>query len=150
MIRREALTVHELDGVVNLLLGAASSEQKRYVLDFPREAFTQAIGPQFSARDPRLSPVAVQLWRRLSTLLALLARVEEFLSSQGRAGLTARDRQILASRFERLSRDANSVAQLSALQERVDLLWRHSLLGRFANERGKGDAVAAAGLLELI
>lgn len=113
MIRREALTVHELDGVVNLLLGAASSEQKRYVLDFPREALTQAIGPQFSARDPRLSPVASQLWRRLSTLLALLARVEEFLSSQGRAGLTARDRELLAPRFERLSRDASSVAALS-------------------------------------
>jgi ParB-like chromosome segregation protein Spo0J len=113
LIRREALTVQELDGVVNLLLGAASSEQQRYVLDFPREALAQAIGPQLSARDPRLSPVGGQLWRRLSTLLALLARVEEFLSSQGRAGLTVRDREILAPRFERLSRDASSVAALS-------------------------------------
>jgi len=113
VIRREGLTVHELEGVVNLLAGAASSEQKRYVVEFPREALAQALGPQSSARDPRLSPAANQLWRRLSALLTMLSRLEEFLSSQGRAGLTPRDREILAPRFERLSRDASSVAALS-------------------------------------
>jgi ParB-like chromosome segregation protein Spo0J len=113
LIRREALTVHELDGVVNLLLGAQNLEQQRYVLEYPREALSQAMGPQLAARDPRLSPVASQLWRRLSALLEMLARMEGFLSSQGRAGMTARDRQILAPRFERLSRDATSVASLS-------------------------------------
>ena len=113
LIRREALTVHELEGVVTLLLSAASLDQQRYVLDFPREALSQAMGPEVPARDPRLSPVAGQLWRRLSTLLEMLGRVEGFLSSQGRAGLTARDREILSPRFERLARDATSVASLS-------------------------------------
>jgi ParB-like chromosome segregation protein Spo0J len=113
VIRREALTVHELDGLVNLLLRAQNLEQQRYVLEFPREALRQAMGPPLPARDPRLSPVASQLWRRLSALLEMLARMEGFLSSQGRAGLTARDRQILGPRFERLSRDAISVAALS-------------------------------------
>jgi len=112
LIRCEALTVHELDGVVNLLLRAASLDQQRYVFEFPREALSQAIGPPLPARDPRLSPVASQLWRRLSALLEMLARMEGFLTSQGRAGLTAKDRQILAPRFERLSRDATSVASL--------------------------------------
>ena len=95
-------------GVAYLGKGAETSAKAQF-----REALAQAIGPQLSARDPRLSPVGGQLWRRLSTLLALLARVEEFLSSQGRAGLTVRDREILAPRFERLSRDASSVAALS-------------------------------------
>jgi hypothetical protein len=36
-----------------------------------------------------------------------------WLAHHGRAGLTAEDRLILASRFERLSRDAGSVAALS-------------------------------------
>jgi hypothetical protein len=36
-----------------------------------------------------------------------------WLAHRGRAGLTAEDRAILASRFEKLSRDAASVAALS-------------------------------------
>ena len=112
-IHREALTVHELEGVVNLLLQAPNAEPQRYVLERPREALSQAQGPQLPARDPRLSPQASQLWRRLSALFEMLARMEGFLSSQGRAGLTARDRELLAPRFERLHRDATSVATLS-------------------------------------
>jgi hypothetical protein len=113
LIRGEALTVHELEGVVNLLLSAQTLEQQRYVLETPREALSQAQGPPLPARDPRLSPAGSLLWRRLGALVEMLARMEGWLSSQGRAGLTARDRQILAPRFERLSRDATSVAMLS-------------------------------------
>jgi ParB/RepB/Spo0J family partition protein len=112
-IHREALTVHELEAVANLLLQAPSAEQQRYVLEHPRQALSQAKGPQLPGRDPRLSPGASQLWRRLSALLEMLARMESFLSTQGRAGLTARDRELLAPRFERLHRDATSVATLS-------------------------------------
>jgi hypothetical protein len=46
-------------------------------------------------------------------LLELLARMESWLSREGRAGLTPKDRQVLAPRFERLTRDATSVAMLS-------------------------------------
>jgi hypothetical protein len=39
--------------------------------------------------------------------------MEVWLSHHGRTGLTAEDRAVLAPRFERLSRDAESVAALS-------------------------------------
>jgi len=39
--------------------------------------------------------------------------MEVWLAHRGRAGLTAEDRAILAPRFEKLSRDAASVAALS-------------------------------------
>jgi hypothetical protein len=41
------------------------------------------------------------------------AVLEVWLAHHGRAGLTPEDRAILAPRFERLSRDAASVASLS-------------------------------------
>jgi ParB-like chromosome segregation protein Spo0J len=113
LIRREALTVHELEGVVNLLLEAPSGEQQRYVLASPREALSQALARPLPSRDPRLSPGGSQVWKRLGMLLELLARMESWLSREGRAGLTPKDRQVLAPRFERLTRDANSVAMLS-------------------------------------
>jgi ParB family chromosome partitioning protein len=113
VIRREALTVHELEGVVNLLLEAPSREQQSYVLDSPREALSQALARPLPARDPRLSPAATQVWRRLGLLLELLGRMESWLGREGRAGLTAKDRQVLAPRFQRLTRDAASVAMLS-------------------------------------
>jgi len=113
LIRREALTVHELEGVVNLLLSASSLDQQQYVLEAPREALSQAGGQPLPARDPRLSPAGSQVWRRLGLLLDLLSRMESWLSREGRAGLTPKDRQVLAPRFERLSRDATSVAMLS-------------------------------------
>jgi hypothetical protein len=43
----------------------------------------------------------------------MLGRMEVWLAHHGRAGLTAEDRVILAPRFEKLSRDAGSVALLS-------------------------------------
>jgi hypothetical protein len=46
-------------------------------------------------------------------LLDVLGRMEVWLAHYGRAGLTAEDRAILAPRFEKLSRDAGSVASLS-------------------------------------
>ena len=38
LIHREALTVHELEDVVGLMLSTRSVEQQRFVLDYPREA----------------------------------------------------------------------------------------------------------------
>jgi hypothetical protein len=45
--------------------------------------------------------------------LDVLGRMEVWLAHHGRAGLTADDCAVLAPRFERLSRDAASVAALS-------------------------------------
>jgi ParB-like chromosome segregation protein Spo0J len=113
VIRREALTVHELEGVVALIQSAPSRELQRYILDSPREALAQADGPCLPSRDPRLSVAGSQVWRRLGMLLEMLARMEGWLTHQGLSGLTPKDRQVLAPRFARLSRDATSVAVLA-------------------------------------
>ena len=113
LIRREALTVHELEGVVNLIQSSPSRELQQYILHSPREALAQADGPCLPSRDPRLSVAGGQVWRRLGMLLEMLARMEGWLTHQGLSGLTPKDRQVLAPRFERLSRDATSVAVLS-------------------------------------
>lgn len=113
VIRREALTVHELEGVVDLIQSAPSRELQQYILESPREALAQADGPCLPSRDPRLSVAGGQVWRRLGMLLEMLARMEGWLTHQGLSGLTPKDRQVLAPRFARLSRDATSVATLS-------------------------------------
>jgi hypothetical protein len=46
-------------------------------------------------------------------LLDVLGRMEVWLAHQGRTGLTPDDRVILLPRFQRLTRDAGSVAALS-------------------------------------
>jgi hypothetical protein len=65
------------------------------------------------SRDPRLSVIGNQVWRRLGLLLELLERMEGWLTHEGVAGLTPKDREMLAPRLARLSRDAHSVALLS-------------------------------------
>ena len=113
VVRREALSVHELEGVVDLMLRAPQRQLQQYVLDSPREALAQADSPCLPSRDPRLSLAGNQLWRRLGMLLELLARMEGFLTHQGLPGLTPKDRQLLTQRFARLARDATSVAALA-------------------------------------
>jgi ParB-like chromosome segregation protein Spo0J len=112
-VRREALSGAELAGVVDLWLGCADRGQQQYILAHPREALSQAKGLSHAVRDPRLSEAGNQVWKRVGLLLDVLGRMEVWLAHHGRAGLTAEDRVILAPRFERLSRDAGSVAELS-------------------------------------
>jgi hypothetical protein len=51
--------------------------------------------------------------RRLTDVLEGLSRMENWLRSQGRAGLTPSDCLVLAPGFSRLARDASSVAALA-------------------------------------
>ncbi len=111
--RREALSGAELAAVVDIWLGCADRSQQQYILAHPREALSQAKGVVPTGRDPRLSEAGNHVWKRVGLLLDVLGRMEVWLAHHGRAGLTAEDRAILAPRFERLSRDAASVAALS-------------------------------------
>jgi hypothetical protein len=111
--RREALSGAELAGIVDLWLGCAHPDQQQYLLVHPREALSQAKGWVHAVRDPRLSEAGNHVWKRVGLLLDVLGRMEVWLAHHGRAGLTAEDRVILAPRFEKLSRDAGSVAALS-------------------------------------
>jgi len=112
-VRREALSRVELAGVVDLWLGCADRSQQQYILAHPREALSQAKGVNPSGRDPRLSEAGNHVWKRVGLLLDVLGRMEVWLAHHGRAGLTPEDRALLAPRFEKLSRDAASVAALS-------------------------------------
>ena len=112
--RREALAGAELTGLVDLWLGCANASQQQYILAHPREALSQAKGLLHAVRDPRLSEAGNQLWKRIGLLLDVLGRMEVWLAHHGRSGLTAEDRVMLTPRFEKLSRDAGSVAALSS------------------------------------
>ncbi|MGZ4822874.1 MAG: ParB/RepB/Spo0J family partition protein [Terriglobales bacterium] len=112
-VRREALSGAELTGIVDLWLGCADHTQQQYILAHPRQALSQAKGVIPAGRDPRLSEAGSHVWKRVGLLLDVLGRMEVWLAHHGRAGLTTDDRAVLAPRFERLSRDAESVAALS-------------------------------------
>ena len=111
--QRDELTAAELDGVVNLLLAAPAQTQQEYILAQPRQALKQARQEAGWAWDPRLSVAGNRIARRLNDVLEGLGRLENWLQSQGRAGLTPCDRLVLTPGFSRLARDASSVAALA-------------------------------------
>jgi len=113
VIRRDALTVHEVAGVVDLLQRAPSRELQQYILDAPREALLQADGRCLPSRDPRLSGHGNEVWKRLGVVLDLLTRMERWLTHDGRAAITPKDHTVLAPRFGRLAQVATSVAALA-------------------------------------
>ena len=114
LVRREGLSTNELRGIVDLWVQCPARFQQQYLLQHPREALAQEKGEDLTPRDPRLSTAGNRIFEQLGTLLRQLARMEVWLAHQGRTGITPEDRRILQPRFERLSRDATSVAALSA------------------------------------
>jgi ParB-like chromosome segregation protein Spo0J len=113
VIRREALTVHELTGVVDLVQQAPSPALQQYIVDAPREALTQAHHRCLPARNPRLSVIGNQIWKRLGLLIEWLIRMEGWLTHEGRASVTPQDGTILGPRFTRLASTAAAVAALA-------------------------------------
>src|SRR6516164_5540298 len=114
LVRREGLSTNELRGIVDLWIQCPARVQQQYILQHPREALAQEKGVDIVSHDPRLSPSGNRIFEQLGTLLRQLARMEVWLAHQGRTAITAGDRRILQPRFEKLSRDAASVAALSA------------------------------------
>lgn len=112
VIRRDALTRHEVEGVVTLLLTVPTCIQPD-ILEAPREALADSVGTCLPARDPRLSPAGQQVWRRVGALLERLARMDGWLTARELADLPVGDQRILAPRVARLARDAMSVALLA-------------------------------------
>jgi ParB-like chromosome segregation protein Spo0J len=112
-LHRDELTATELDGVVDLLLAAPGRSQEEYILAQPRQALQQARHEDAWAWDPRLSLAGNRVARRLASVLEGLGRMEVWLHSQGRAGLTPCDRLVLTPIIARLARDAHTVATLA-------------------------------------
>ena len=111
LLRREALSRDELGGVVRLLLGAVTAEQKQFVLAKPREALGQAGAAPREGWDPRLSARGNRVSKQLAVLLDRLAWAENFLECRGWTSLVASDRLVLGPVFARLARDAKCVAE---------------------------------------
>jgi ParB-like chromosome segregation protein Spo0J len=109
--RREALSSDELGGVVRLLLGAVTAEQKQFVLTKPREALGQVGATPQEGWDPRLSARGNRVSKQMAVLLDRLAWVENFLECRGWTSLMASDRLVLGPVFARLARDANCVVE---------------------------------------
>jgi ParB/RepB/Spo0J family partition protein len=112
-VHRDKLTAAELEGVVGLLAAAPARTQQEYILAQPRQALRQARSETGWAWDPRLSRAGNRVARRLADVLEGLGRLENWLRSQGRAGLTPCDRLVLTPAFARLARDARGVAALA-------------------------------------
>jgi hypothetical protein len=114
IIRREGLSTTELAAMVDLLLQCSGRRQEEFILQNPREALAQKKGfVAVSVHDPRLSQTGNEVFKRVGVLIELLAKMEVWLSTRGRAALTPGDSTILRPRFERLARDAASVATFS-------------------------------------
>ena len=114
VIRREGLSTTELAAMVDLLLQCPGRRQEEFILQNPREALAQKKGfVAVSAHDPRLSQTGNEVSKRVGLLIELLAKMEVWLSTRGRAALTPGDSALLRPRFERLARDATSVATFS-------------------------------------
>jgi ParB-like chromosome segregation protein Spo0J len=108
--RREALSRDELCGVVRLLLGSTTAEQKMFVLSKPRQALEQDGAPERQSWDPRLSTSGNRVSKQLAELLQRLAWAESFLQCRRWTVLLARDRLVLGPVFARLAHTATAVA----------------------------------------
>jgi hypothetical protein len=112
VIRRDALTRHEVEGVVTLLLTVPGGVQPD-ILQAPREALAQSDGTCLPARDPRLSPAGQLVWRRVGILLEALARMRDWLTAREFGDLPAGDQRLLAPRVTCLAHDGMAVALLA-------------------------------------
>jgi ParB-like chromosome segregation protein Spo0J len=120
--RREHLTAAEVHGVVDLLVACKGRSEVGFVLGEPRRALRQAQIESLPAWDPKLSAAGNRVLRQLGSLLGGLSRMENWLRHRGRADLATCDRGVLSPSFQRLSRDARTVAELSEdLLTEIDL-----------------------------
>jgi ParB-like chromosome segregation protein Spo0J len=110
--RREHLTAAEVHGVVDLILACVGRPQVEFILHEPRRAIRQAQLESLPAWDPRLSSSGNRVLRQLGSLLSGLGRMENWLGHRGRADLAPCDRGVLSPHFQRLTRDARTVAEL--------------------------------------
>jgi ParB-like chromosome segregation protein Spo0J len=112
-VHREALTIEEARGLIDLLRGA-SPEQEQYLLTQPREALLQAEGVQGPIRDLRLSPGGNRVARQLRYLLDALGGMANWLRYPGLAELKRGDRLLLQPRFAQLLQETHLVGSLVA------------------------------------
>jgi ParB/RepB/Spo0J family partition protein len=107
--QREALTAVEVQGVVDLWLGAASATQRQHLLAQPREALRLAQARPSWQYDPRLSGQGNRTARQLSRLLEELVRWLAWLRCPGVLRLQQSDGPLLRPALEQLLTQADRV-----------------------------------------
>ena len=136
LVRREGLSTNELTGIVDLWVECPARIQQQYILQHPREALAQEKDVDLRPHDPRLNLAGNRVFEQLGTLLRQLSRMEVWLAHHGRTGISPEDRRMLQPRFERLSRDAASVAALSG-----DMVMECESDGRINTQRNHSDVL---------
>jgi ParB-like chromosome segregation protein Spo0J len=109
--RHEALTAMEVQGVVNLWLGAAGETQRQHLLAQPRAALRLAQTRPCWQFDPRLSGQGNRTARQLSRLLEELLRWLAWLRCPGVLRLSASDGPLLRPALEQLFQQSGSVRE---------------------------------------
>jgi ParB/RepB/Spo0J family partition protein len=109
LARREALTVPEVQGVIDLYLSAASATQQAFLLEQPREALRRAAARPLWQHDPRLSRAGNQAARQAGRLLEEMGRWLAWLRSPGLLRLQQGDGVLLAPLLERVLQEARGV-----------------------------------------
>jgi ParB-like chromosome segregation protein Spo0J len=112
--RREALTAVEVQGVVDLWLGAAGEPQRAHVLAQPREALRLAQLRPCWQYDPRLSGQGNRSARQLSRLLEELVRWLAWLRCPGILRLVHSDGPLLLPALAQVVEQAGSVREETA------------------------------------
>jgi ParB/RepB/Spo0J family partition protein len=107
--RREALTAVEVQGVVDLWLGAAGAAQRQHLLTQPREALRLAQARPSWQYDPRLSVQGNRTARQLGRLLEELSRWLAWLRCPGVLRLSNSDGPLLRAALVQLVQQAGSV-----------------------------------------
>ena len=120
--RREHLTAAEVHGVVDLAVACPSRPQVEFILEQPRRALRQAQIESLPAWDPRLSAAGNRVLRQLGRLVGWPGADGELAAAQGAGGSGTCDRGVLSPGFQRLTRDARTVAELTEdLLTEIDL-----------------------------
>lgn len=109
--RREALTALEVQGVVDLWLGAAGQQQREHLLRQPRAALRLAQVRPCWQYDPRLSMQGNRSARQLSRLLEELVRWLAWLRCPGVLRWQQSDGPLLRPALEQLLEQAHSVLE---------------------------------------
>ena len=107
--RREALTAVEVQGVVDLWLGAAGETQRQHVLTQPREALRLAQTRPCWQYDPRLSGAGNRTARQLGRLLEELLRWLAWLRCPGLLQLARSDGELLRPALAQLLEQSGRV-----------------------------------------
>jgi len=110
-VRRESLNSGEIRLIVDAFLACGKREEQEFVIRNARETLARRQGGGRETRDPRLSPSASRVARRMGFLTEELSRMESWLRGRGRSEVCGDDPAILEPLLAKLGVEAHRVAE---------------------------------------